>query len=144
MQLHIENQTGNSLTVLNTKSNIRTVITQADLSLLKMYGVPVKERVGEPKDKAQKYLDALDKLIVGSPVQIRLLKYLGYSQCIFVGKLDENTYQFFDNSGADGVFNLSAKFIRNHIDDIGFITEGVIKDEFEDLYFAFQRYKEEH
>lgn len=49
----------------------------------------------------------------GMPFRIKLSNNLDWKQCILMG-FDANYFRIFDNSGVDGYFELSWKFIREH------------------------------
>lgn len=66
------------------------------------------------------YNDTSAKLLttsIGTPIRVRLSKDLDYKQTLFLGsqiKDDKEVFMFYDDSGADGYFALSAQYLYNN------------------------------
>lgn len=65
------------------------------------------------------YTDISARLLtinVGTPIRVRVSSGLDYKQTLFLGsqiKDDKEVFMFYDDSGADGYFGLSAQFLYN-------------------------------
>lgn len=76
------------------------------LNRLRVYNKEIKI-----ENKEINIVEQLNKLIVGSPLKIRI-NSLNWIQCLYYGSTGSNHY-FFDNSGLTGTFALSEQFIRD-------------------------------
>ena len=65
------------------------------------------------------YTDTSARLLttnVGTPIRVRVSSGLDYKQTLFLGsqiKDDKEVFMFYDDSGVDGYFGLSAQFLYN-------------------------------
>lgn len=68
------------------------------------------------------YTDTTAKLLVtkiGTPIRVKLSKGLDWKQTLFLGSQlqdDKEVFLFYDDSGVDGYFGLSAQYLYNNPD----------------------------
>lgn len=68
------------------------------------------------------YSDVSAKLLtttIGTPIRVKVSKGLDYKQTLYLGSRFENgkeVFMFFDDSGVDGYFGLSAQYLCNSQD----------------------------